>query len=52
MYIVALQKCGDDYYIPIPQEILDALGIQNDDQLEMRIEGEKLILRKVVDSLS
>ena len=52
MYTVTIEKCGDDFYIPIPQEVFNALGIQTGDQLEMRIEGEKLILQKVVDSLS
>lgn len=50
MYIVTIQKCGNDYFIHLPQEVIDILGLENGDQLEMRIENEKLIMQKVYDA--
>ena len=38
MYISTVEKCGDDYYIPLPQEIVDRFDLKEGDQLEVEIQ--------------
>lgn len=48
MYTATIQKCGDDYFIPLPQELTDGLGLKEGDKMEVQVDGEGVIILKAV----
>ncbi len=48
MYTTTIQKCGDEYFIPLPQEVIDCLGLKEGDSLDTQLEGEGVIILKGV----
>jgi bifunctional DNA-binding transcriptional regulator/antitoxin component of YhaV-PrlF toxin-antitoxin module len=46
-YDVTLEEDGDDLILPVPEDLMDELGWQEDDLLEWIIEDDHIVLRRV-----
>lgn len=49
MYISTVEKCGDDYIIPLPDEVVEALNLKDGDQMkvEIQVRDEVVIVLKM-----
>ena len=43
-FLVKVNVVNDELVIPLPKEILQDLGLQDGDELDVRIEGRQIIL--------
>lgn len=51
-YTSTIEECGDYYYIPLPQEIVDRFDLKDGDQLEAEVQvGDDvvIVLKKVAN---
>ena len=47
-YIVTLEECDGELYLPIPDDVLNHLGWQEGDDIEWHYHDHSIILRKVL----
>ena len=46
-YDVTLEEDGGDLILPVPEDLMDELGWQENDLLEWTIEDDHIVLRRV-----
>jgi len=45
--VITLEEDGDDLILPLPEDLMDELGWQENDLLEWIIEDDHLVLKRV-----